>query len=75
MLVCAVCLVAAGCCSSTTTEGVRAYTMFGAVFLVASNVAVVAVLPAVAPVHQSAAFVFAHFQGADQSHNGIPNNA
>ena len=75
LLVYAICLVAAGCFGSTTTEGVRLFTLFGAVFLVASNLTVLIVLPALAPVRQSAAFVFTTFYGADTSSSGIPNNA
>ncbi len=51
------------------------FTMFGAAFLVLSNLAVVIVLPLVAPVHQSAEFVFSRFYSADTSTQGIPNDA
>ena len=71
----AVVLVCAGCFSSTTTEGIKMYTMFGAAFLVASNLAIVICLPLVAPVHQPASFVFSKFYSADTSGLGIPNDA
>lgn len=71
----AVVLVCAGCFSSTTTEGIKMYTMFGAAFLFASNLAIVICLPLVAPVHQPASFVFSRFYSADTSGLGIPNDA
>ena len=70
----AVCLVAAGCFSSISTEGVKHYTNVGALFLLVTNLAVVIILPLVAPVHQSAEFVFGHFDTEDTNVHGLPNN-
>ncbi len=76
LLLCyAICLVVAGLLSSTTTRGIECFTMFGAAFLVLSNLAIAIILPIVAPVHQSAAWVFTQFYDATDSSNGIPNNA
>lgn len=71
----AVCLVAAGCVSSISTEGVKQYTNIMMVFLVVTNVAIAVILPLVAPVHQSAQFVFGHFDVEDARENGLPNLA
>ena len=69
----AVCLVAAGCVSSISTEGVKQFTNIGAVFLLVTNLAVVVILPSVAPVHQSADFVFGQFNTDDAAAHGLPN--
>ena len=71
----AVCLVAAACFSSTSTEGARWFVMAAAAFLVASNVALVVLLPAIAPAHQPAAYVFTQFYDVATNPNGIPSNA
>lgn len=69
----AVCLVAAGCFSSISTQGVKLYTNIGAVFLLVTNLAIVVILPSIAPVHQSADFVFSTFNTQDAAANGLPN--
>ena len=69
----AVCLVAAGCFSSISTQGVKLYTNIGAVFLLVTNLAVVVILLSVAPVHQTADFVFGTFNTQDAATSGLPS--
>ncbi len=71
----AVCLVAAACFSSTTTEGARWFAVAAAAFMIASNIALVVILPAMAPVHQPASYVFGQFYNVAQNPNHIPTNA
>ena len=66
-------LVAAGCVSSVTLEGLRQFTSIALVFVLVANLAVVVILPLVAPVHQSAEFVFGQFNTDDAAAHGLPN--
>lgn len=72
--VCAVCLVASGVLASTSTSGVRHYILFAAFWMVAGGFFLMILLPALAPVHQSAKWVFLHFDGGDKEELGIPND-
>ncbi|KAK9908694.1 hypothetical protein WJX75_001534 [Coccomyxa subellipsoidea] len=73
LLTYALCLVAAGCVSSISTEGVKQFTNIGAVVLLVTNLAVIVILPSVAPVHQSVDFVFGQFNTDDAAAHGLPN--
>ena len=65
LLRCAVILVLAGSVSSVSTSGVRLYSILAGIFLIVSGLFVVILLPILAPVHQSAAFVFFQFDASD----------
>jgi hypothetical protein len=63
----AVILVLAGSVSSVSTVGVRCYSILAGMFLIASGVLMVVLLPIVAPVRQPASFVFLHFDPSDMA--------
>lgn len=58
-------LVLAGSVSSVSTSGVRFYSILAGMFLIFSGLFVVILLPIIAPVRQSASFVFMQFDASD----------
>ncbi|KAK9909174.1 hypothetical protein WJX75_008248 [Coccomyxa subellipsoidea] len=73
LLTYALSLVATGCVSSVSSEGIRQFTNVALVFMLVANLAIIVILPLVAPVHQSAEFVFGQFTSEDAAEHGLPN--
>ncbi len=53
----------------------RSFAAAAGAFLVVSGLFIAVALPVVAPTHQSAAFVFAHFNVGDMAMSNVPNVA
>ena len=70
----AVILVLAGSVSSVSTVGVRCYSILAGMFLIASGILMVVLLPIVAPVRQPASFVFLHFDPGDMARAALFQN-
>ncbi len=70
----AVCMLASGLLASTSTSGVRHYILFAALWMVVGGIALMILLPVVAPMHQSAQYVFLQFDSIDKEFIGIPND-
>lgn len=68
-------MLVAGVLSSTTTNGIRGFTLFSGSVLAFGGLFLIVFLPAAAPVHQSAAFVFTYFRDTDQIDLGLPSTA
>ncbi|EIE25066.1 putative GABA-specific permease [Coccomyxa subellipsoidea C-169] len=68
-------MLVAGVLSSTTTNGIRGFTLFSGAVLAFGGLFLIVFLPAAAPAHQSATFVFTYFRDTDQIDLGLPSTA